>query len=56
MPLVRIEIIKGKDIDYKKKIMDSVHTALISAIQIGDWQVNKDNFQYEEMSKKWGTK
>lgn len=32
MPLVRIEIIKGKDIDYKKKIMDAVHTALIKAM------------------------
>lgn len=41
MPLVRIEIIKGKDIDYKKKLLDAVHTALINAIQIEDW----DRFQ-----------
>ena len=41
MPLIRIEIIKGKDRDYKKKILDAVHTALIKAIQIEDW----DRFQ-----------
>ena len=41
MPLVRIEIIKGKSIDYKKEMLDAVHTALVNAIQIEDW----DRFQ-----------
>lgn len=41
MPLVRIEIIKGKNNDYKKTILDAVHAALVNAIQIEDW----DRFQ-----------
>ena len=41
MPLVRIEIIKGKSVDYKKEILNAVHTALINAIQIEGW----DRFQ-----------
>lgn len=41
MPLVRIEIIKGKDSTYKRKLMDSVHDALVNAIGIEDW----DKFQ-----------
>lgn len=41
MPLVRIEIIKGKNNDYKKTMLDAVHTALVNAIQIEDW----DRFQ-----------
>ena len=41
MPLVRIEIIKGKSNDYKKTMLDAVHTALVNAIQIEDW----DRFQ-----------
>ena len=41
MPLVRIEIIKGKSIEYKKEMLEGVHTALMNAIQIEDW----DRFQ-----------
>jgi len=41
MPLVRIEIIKGKNAEYKKIMMDAVHVALMNAIQIEDW----DRFQ-----------
>ena len=41
MPLVRIEIIKGKDIAYKKTLLEAVHLALVNAIQIEEW----DRFQ-----------
>lgn len=41
MPLVRIEIIKGKDIIYKKTLLEAVHVGLVNAIQIEDW----DRFQ-----------
>lgn len=41
MPLVRIEIIKGKSSDYKKNLLDAVHESLVKAIQIEDW----DRFQ-----------
>jgi phenylpyruvate tautomerase PptA (4-oxalocrotonate tautomerase family) len=30
MPLVRVEIIKGKDAEYKKELFDAVHTALVN--------------------------
>lgn len=41
MPLVRIEIIKGKTLEYKKGLLDAVHTALVNAIRIEEW----DRFQ-----------
>ncbi len=41
MPLVRVEIIKGKSVEYKKNLLDGVHAALMNAIQIEDW----DRFQ-----------
>lgn len=41
MPLVKIEIIKGKSLEYKKTILDAVHVALENAIQIENW----DRFQ-----------
>ena len=41
MPLVRVEIIKGKSLDYKKQLLDGIHVALMNAIQIEDW----DRFQ-----------
>ena len=34
MPLVKIEIIKGKSLEYKKTVLDAVHVALENAIQI----------------------
>ncbi len=41
MPLIRIEILKGKDASYKKTLLDTVHDALAAAIGIPDW----DRFQ-----------
>jgi len=41
MPLVKIEIIKGKNLEYKKTVLDAVHVALENAIQIENW----DRFQ-----------
>ncbi len=41
MPLIRIEIVKGKDPAYQKALLDAVHTALVRAIRIPDW----DRFQ-----------
>ncbi len=34
MPLVRVEIYKGKSSSYKKAILDGIHAALMEAIQI----------------------
>lgn len=41
MPLVRIEILKGKDKSYKKKLLDCVHSSLVTALGIDD----SDRFQ-----------
>lgn len=41
MPLVRIDIIKGKSVEYKKTMLDAVHVALMNSIQIEEW----DRFQ-----------
>ncbi|MDP3065217.1 MAG: tautomerase family protein [Methanobacteriaceae archaeon] len=41
MPLIKIEIRKGKSSEYKKAILDVVHQALVEAIKIPDY----DRFQ-----------
>lgn len=52
MPLVKIEIRKGKSTEYKKAILDGVHLALVEAIKIPDhdrlqrlYELDKDNFE-----------
>ena len=42
MPLVRIEMIKGKSHEYKKNVLDCIHEGLIETIGIEDW----DRFQH----------
>ena len=41
MPLVRIEIIKGKSDEYKKTMLEAVHRSLCETLCIEDW----DRFQ-----------
>lgn len=41
MPLVRIDIIKGKSPSYKKAMLEAVHEGLVEALGIEDW----DRFQ-----------
>ena len=41
MPLVRVDMIKGKTPEYKKKVLDCIHTGLIDSLGIEDW----DRFQ-----------
>ena len=41
MPLVKIEMLKGKSPEYKKAVFDCVHRGLIQAFGIEDW----DRFQ-----------
>ena len=41
MPLVRIEMLKGKSPEYKKAVFDCIHEGLIESIGIEDW----DRFQ-----------
>jgi len=37
MPLVKVEIIKGKSQQYKKDILDGIHQALVEAFKIPDY-------------------
>ena len=55
MPLVRIEMIKGKSPDYKRAVMDGVHRALVDAFAIpeGDrlqrlYELERDAFDLSE--------
>ena len=41
MPLVRVDMIKGKTAEYKKKVLDCIHDGLVGALGTEDW----DRFQ-----------
>ena len=52
MPLVRIELIKGKSPEFKKTLLDCVHESLKAALHIEDWdrfqrivEIEKDDFE-----------
>ena len=52
MPLVRIEIQKGKSKEYKKTVFDCVHSGLVEALGIEEWdrfqriiEIDKDDFE-----------
>ena len=55
MPLVKVEIRKGKSSEYKKAILDGVHDALVQAIKIPDhdrfqriYELDEANFEAPE--------
>ena len=55
MPLVRVEIVKGKSREYKKTILDCIHKGLVDALQIEDWdrfqriiEIEKEDFEFPE--------
>ncbi|MFW6410261.1 MAG: tautomerase family protein [Halanaerobiales bacterium] len=37
MPLVKIEIFAGKSSEYKEAILDGIHSALVKALKLPDW-------------------
>ena len=39
MPLVRIEMIKGKSRGYKQTLLDLIHEGLVESIGIADWDI-----------------
>lgn len=52
MPLVKIEMLKGKSIEYKKALLDGVHQALVDTLKIPDYdrmqrlyELEKDYFE-----------
>ena len=57
MPIVRIEIYKGFDSSYKKKIFEGVHRALVDAFKIPDSDRNQlicelDDVHFERSSNR----
>jgi phenylpyruvate tautomerase PptA (4-oxalocrotonate tautomerase family) len=52
MPLVRVEIYKGKDKAYKQAILNGIHDALVTAFRIPEsdrnqrlYELDEDNFE-----------
>ena len=52
MPLVRVDMIKGKSSEYKKAVLDCIHAGLIESIGIEDWdrfqrivEISKEDFE-----------
>ena len=55
MPLVKIEILKGKNAEYKKAILRGVHSALVESFKIPEsytnnrlYKLEKENFEFPE--------
>jgi 4-oxalocrotonate tautomerase family enzyme len=60
MPLVKIEIEKGFDLDYQKTILDNVHAALVESIRIPDhdrrqrlYELDADHFEHTGRSRQY---
>jgi phenylpyruvate tautomerase PptA (4-oxalocrotonate tautomerase family) len=60
MPLVRIEIEKGKSFEYKKALLDAVHKALVETIKIPDndrrqrlYELDVDHFEHNGRSDQY---
>lgn len=52
MPLVKVEMIKGRSPEYKKAILDGIHSALVETFKIPDYdrmqriyELDKENFE-----------
>lgn len=50
MPLVKVEILKGKSVDYRKAILDGIHSALVEAFKIPDFDRNQRMYELEQDS------
>ncbi|MGD1045384.1 MAG: tautomerase family protein [Bacteroidota bacterium] len=48
MPIVRIEIYKGFEAGYRKKILDGVHQALVDSFKIPDADRNQLLYEFED--------
>jgi len=56
MPLVRVEILKGKSSEYKRAILDGIHAALMEALKIPEYdrtqrlyELEKSNFEIHRL-------
>ncbi len=55
MPIVRVDMIKGKSPEYKESVLDIIHSGLIDAFGIEDWdrfqriiEIDKEDFELPE--------
>ena len=55
MPLIRIDIVKGKSPEYKKALLNCVHEGLAEALGIEDWdrfqrivEIDREDFEFPE--------
>ena len=53
MPFVKVEILKGKSVEYNTAILDGIHSALVEAFKIPEYdrnqrlyELNKENFEF----------
>ena len=53
MPLVKVEMLKGKSAAYKKDVLECIHSGLLDALGIEDWdrfqriiEYDKDDFEF----------
>ncbi|TWH57301.1 phenylpyruvate tautomerase PptA (4-oxalocrotonate tautomerase family) [Desulfitobacterium sp. LBE] len=47
MPLVKVEILKGRSVDYRKAILDGIHSALVEAFKIPDYDRNQRLYELD---------
>jgi phenylpyruvate tautomerase PptA (4-oxalocrotonate tautomerase family) len=47
MPLVTISLFKGKNPEFKKKMSDEIHEALVQCFKIKDWDYNHKIREYD---------
>lgn len=47
MPLVKVEIIRGRSSDYKKAVLNGIHSALVEAFKIPDYDRNQRLYELE---------
>lgn len=52
MPLIRVDIVKGKSPKYKKILLDCIHEGMMETLGIEDWdrfqriiEIDKENFE-----------
>ena len=48
MPLVKVEMLKGKSEEFKKTVLDCIHDGLMAAIGIEDWDRFQRITEYEK--------
>lgn len=48
MPLVKISLLKGKRPDYKRALLDGIHSALVDAFLIPDYDRHQQVYELDE--------